>query len=156
MIKRKIDVTYVYFYAIILSKVNIMREEIAKLTKEAVLKVSNWGMLGFSGYVITNKKELYFYQYYEHMPKGYTEEELNFVIKKKDLTSEEFTAVTDFIKTEVFGKEFEDKMIFDAGFDVFVCLDGISKNIKNDKGFDDKEGLYDKAEALVKSLIDEE
>ncbi len=133
-----------------------MKEELKKLNKKAVLKVSSWGTLGFSGTIITNDKGLYVYQYYNHIPKDFSENEINFIVRKKDLSDEEFKTVTAFIKKEVIGKEFEEEMIFDAGFDVYVCLDGITKDIKNNKGFDDEKGLYDKAEEFVKSLINEE
>ncbi len=125
-----------------------------EIRNDMVLEVSNWWGHEFAGYggkIITNKREVYGYSFHFRTPDG--EENKNSLEKIKDLSDEEYNRIIKFIEDEIANKEFEDNQIFDAGFDVVVNYNGINKKIRNNKGFGDNFGLYDKVDKLLKELM---
>ena len=112
---------------------------------------------GYSGIIVTNNKEIYIYQYYFRVPKEVKENEKEFwstyILKKKDLNDEEFQKIIMFIECEIENKQFTDKMIFDAGYDLFINYNGLNMKIQNNKEHGDNLGIYDKAEMLLNELL---
>ena len=135
-----------------------MKEKLEELEKRAILKVSNWWghtYAGYSGTVIRSDKELYTYQYYHRIPKELEGKNVNFITKKRSLNEKEFNKIIDFIEKEVLLNDYKDNMIFDAGYDVTVHYNGIDKVVRNNKGFGNDTGLYDKAQKIVDDLINQ-
>lgn len=121
-----------------------------EIRKNVVIQVSNWGGLGknagYGGVIVTDDKCIYTYKYYFN----FTESEgkkANF-IDKKDLTEEEFSKIAKFIEDEIANKEFEDIMMFDAGFKVEINYKGITKKIKNDRE------IYAKAKEIINTILE--
>lgn len=133
------------------------KEQLNKLRESEIIEIKDWGGIGptpgYGGTIVTNNKEIYKYQYYHRVPENFKEIETNYIRKVKDLTDDEYNKVILFIKEEIADKEFEDFMIFDAGWDVVVNYNGINKIIRNNKGFGDVKKIYDKAEMLIQELL---
>ncbi len=123
--------------------------KLKEIRKNAILEVASWWGLknsGNRGTIITKNKEVYSYQHY-FIPKEINPENDNFITKSKELDSNEYNKVIKFIKDEIVNKDFQDKRIFDAGFNVIINYNGIEKTVKND------EEIYDKAEQLIDELL---
>lgn len=123
-----------------------MEEKIKELEKNAILKISHWWGLknsGYAGTLITSDKKLYVYQYYHKIP-----EELkngNFITMKKELTNEEFEKIINFIETDL-SKDYENKRIFDSGYNITVNYKETKKIINNNIE------LYQKAEQIINKI----
>lgn len=123
--------------------------KLKEIRENAILEEASWWGLrnaGNSGTIITKNKEVYSYQRY-FMPKEIYPENENFISKNKELDINEYNKVIEFIENEIVNKDFSDKIIFDAGFDVIINYDGIKKIVKNDKE------IYDKAMQLIDELL---
>ena len=102
---------------------------------------------------LLNSRFKYIYKYYYTIPEELKETNSNYITKVKDLTNDEYRKIIIFIENEIVNKQFTDQMIFDAGFDLLINYNGINKIIKNNKGFENNLGIYDKAEILLKGLL---
>lgn len=123
--------------------------KLKEIRENAILEEASWWGLrnaGNSGTIITKNKEVYSYQRY-FMPKEIYPENENFISKNKELDINEYNKVIEFIENEIVNKDFSEKIIFDAGFDVIINYDGIKKIVKNDKE------IYDKAMQLIDELL---
>lgn len=123
--------------------------KLEEIRENVILEVAHWGGLkngGHGGTIITKNKEVYSYQRY-NMPKEIYPGNDNFIRKDKELDSNEYNKVIKFIEDEIVNKDFQDKQIFDAGFDVTINYNGIEKTVKNDNE------LYDKAKQLINELL---
>ena len=132
------------------------------IRENAVIAINTWWgheYPGYSGIIVTNNKEIYTYQYYFRVPKTLKETKVNFfdsyIKKNKDLNNEEYNKIIMFIENEIVNKQFTDQMMYDAGFDLLINYNGINKNVKNNKGFGNNLGIYDKAEMLLQEYIKE-
>ena len=135
---------------------NVFDENLEEIRKISIIEVSHWWGLrhaGYSGTIITETKELYLYQYYHNIPKELESKNANFILKKKELSIDEFDKVINFIENEIVNKEFCNQRIFDAGFDVKVNYGETRKIIKNNRGTEDNWGIYDKAKHLMDELL---
>ena len=133
----------------------LFNEKLDEIRKNMILELQHgWGHMyaGYAGIIITNNKEVYEYQYYCRLPKDFGEEEI-YIKKIKDLNEDEFKKISSFIENEIISKEFTDKVIFDANYTVVVNINGISKTIKNNKGYGDNLGLYDITEKLLNEIV---
>lgn len=132
------------------------KEELNKIRGNEIIEVNSWWGLRYPGYkgtIVTKNKEIYKYQYYHFIPDELKDKNCNYIQKIKDLTDDEYKKVIMFIEDEIEKKEFTNKIIYDAGYDVIINYNGINKRIMNNKGFEDNIELYDKAEVLMKELL---
>lgn len=136
------------------------KEKLDKIMENSIIATKTWWgheYPGYSGIIVTNNKEIYIYQYYFRVPKEVKENEKEFwstyILKKKDLNDEEFQKIIMFIECEIENKQFTDKMIFDAGYDLFINYNGLNMKIQNNKEHGDNLGIYDKAEMLLNELL---
>ncbi len=136
------------------------KEKLDKIMEKSIITTKTWWgheYPGYSGIIVTNNKEIYIYQYYFRVPKEVKENEKEFwstyILKKKDLNDEEFQKIIMFIESEIENKQFTDKMIFDAGYDLFINYNGLNMKIQNNKEHGDNLGIYDKAEMLLNELL---
>ena len=136
------------------------KEKLDKIMENSIIATKTWWgheYPGYSGIIVTNNKEIYIYQYYFRVPKEVKENEKEFwstyILKKKDLNDEEFQKIIMFIESEIENKQFTDKMIFDAGYDLFINYNGLNMKIQNNKEHGDNLGIYDKSEMLLNELL---
>ena len=122
-----------------------------KIRENAIIEVNQcWGLSnpGCKGIILTNTKNLYIYQYYNNIPKELEDTNVNFISKKRDIEEHEFKKIINFIEKKIINKDFDFEMIFDAGFEVIVNYNGVTKEIKNNRK------IYDKAKELMTSLLE--
>lgn len=133
------------------------KEKLNKIKENTILATHRWWghrCAGYGGIIVTNNKEIYRYQYYHKIPTELQGQNVNFIVKIKDLNDEEYNTIIMFIESEIANKEFTDKMIFDAGFDLIINYKETNKKIINNKGFGNDLEIYDKAEMLFKKILE--
>lgn len=135
---------------------NGFKEELNKIRENEIIEVNSWWGFknpGYEGTIVTQNREIYKYQYYHIVPDELKDKSYNYIQKIKKLTVDEYEKVVLFIEEEIENKEFTNKIIYDAGYDVIINYNGTNKRIMNNKGFEDNIELYDKAEILLKELL---
>ncbi len=131
------------------------KEKLDKIRDIATIEVYSWWghrNPGIAGTIITKNKEMYSYHYCKDIPEGLKVEDVHYILKNRELSSDEYNKVIKFIEDEIINKEFHDRMIRDVGYHVIVNYNGIVKKIRNNKGFDDDPKIYDKASQLINEL----
>ena len=132
------------------------KNQLNEIRENTLLEVSRWWGLfdaGYAGTIVKNNKEVYVYQYYHHMPKNFNQEEKKYIKKIRDLSDEEFERIRTFVKNEIMDKEYEDRMIHDAGYKIFACYDGACKVVNNNKGYGDEPEIYDITRNLLREIL---
>ena len=132
------------------------KEQLNKIKANMVMGISHWWGLknpGYSGILVNDNKELYEYQYYFFAPRKLDEINHNHIRKVKDLNEKEYKNIINFIENEIIDKQFDNKKIFDVGYNLLINYNGINREIINNKGFGGKLKIYDKAEKLLQELL---
>lgn len=125
-------------------------QKLATIRNRTAIEIKRWwglGSIGYNGKIVTQNREIYSYQYYYTMPKELEDKNVNFISKDKDLNSEEYKKIINFIENEIANKEFHEEKILDAGFEVIVNYEEIQKDIKNNVK------IYDKTRLLIDELL---
>ena len=133
----------------------IFNNKLNEIRKDMLMELNNWWgdtYAGYAGIIITYNKEVYQYIYYLEMSDNLKEDK-ECIRKIKTLNENEFERINIFIEKEIINKQFENKQIYDAGFDVIINYNGVKKAIINNKNFGDDLGIYDKAENLLEEII---
>jgi hypothetical protein len=128
-----------------------LKEEIDKICEMAVLEIYNWwsGMRpGYRGKVITCNKEIYCFQHYI-LPFRQDEGE-NYLKKMCVLSDDEFGAVIKFVENEILLKKHENYNLKDAGVEIIVNYNGVSKRIY---GGARNNGIYGKTNSFIDKFI---
>ena len=132
------------------------KENLNKIKENTILATHKWWGLryaGYSGIIVTNNQEIYRYQYYHKVPTELQGQNVNYIVKAKELNDEEYKTIILFIENEIENKQFTDQMIFDAGFDVIINYKETTKTIKNNTNFENNTGIYDKTENLLNEIL---
>ena len=134
-------------------------EELNEIRKDMMIELKEWWGSRFGGYggtIVTQSKEVYIYQYYHRIPENMPEDfkkNCIYIRKAKNLSESEFEKICAFIENEIIDKQFEIKMVRDAGYDIEVNYNGVNKVIINNKSFGDDLEVYDMAEKLLKEIL---
>lgn len=132
-----------------------MQEKLKSIRENCILEISHWLGLrnpGTSGTIITKDKKIYHYTIYYSEFQFLKENNIpkESISKGKTITEKDYSKIIKFIEENIIGKEFQNKNIYDAGWNVSGNYNNYSFNISNNKGFQDEKGIYD----LTKELLD--
>ena len=128
-----------------------------KINEKKIFEVMNsWGHdnPGLEAYIVTEKRELYYYEKHIEFTSNVVEKDSTFIEREdikliRSLSEIEYQQILDFIKNNIVGKRFEDNIICDAGFTVTAEYNSEKYTIKNNV-----ENLYKPAYELIKSMLD--
>ena len=118
-----------------------------------IIELNNWWGLhypGQKGTIITANKEVYEYQFFNHIVPKYLEgKEVNYIVKTKTLTDKEYKKLINFLEKDLLLKETGIYHIHDASYkvDAKITKYGIHKVSYNDID------LYKYVEKFIKELI---
>ena len=130
-------------------------ERLKAIQKDRLIELADWWghrYHGHGGIIVTNNKEVYSYQeYFNEVPDKRVERRYISIIAY--LNDKDIKKISKFIEKEIMRKEYEDHMIFDAGYDVIANYNGETKVIKNNTDRVKKKEIYDKTKKLLDKII---
>lgn len=135
-----------------------MEKNIETVRKNAIIEICSWGGLGptpgSSSTIITNDKKIYHYHEYYRNSQILIDNNIPLVSLSEGvlISDQDYAQVIAFIEQEIVGKTFTSHHIFDAGFTVRGTYQNQKYNIVNDIDFENKTGLYNKAQELFKNI----
>ncbi len=135
-----------------------MEKNIESIRKNAIIEIRSWGGLGptpgCSSTIITNDKKLYYYHEYYRNSQILIDNNIPQVSLSEGIliSDKDYAQVITFIEQEIVGKTFTSHHVFDASFTVRGTYKNNKYNIVNDIDYENKKGLYNKAQELFENI----
>ena len=113
-----------------------MIKKLDELREKKFLEISSWAglssMPGTESIIVTKDKKIYYYHNYHHVPIYLKDKvKLEDISKGKVLDDKIYSKLVNYVENNIIGKDFEDIMIFDAGWRVSGNLNNNNFNICN-------------------------